>query len=266
MRIKNLFIIPTGEKVTEKALRRVLISSICSILLCMTCLVSTTWAWFTVSVENTRNEIWIAAPEVSVTIKDGLGADVAPDNGVYDLAANRDYTLTLKLIGEVGSGSDLKVDRPVYAIMTVLKEKDSQSYYVAINDTPFTLNGFELDMPAKLSFIVSWMKGNAGPLNTDTEVIGETVPETTAPETTVPETTVPETTVPETTVPETTVLETTVPETTVPEEPSPSTEASTEPSTEPSTEATTEPSTEPSVETTPESTTEATSETTLPAA
>ena len=72
MRIKNLFIIPTGEKVTEKALRRVLISSICSILLCMTCLVSTTWAWFTVSVENTRNEIWIAAPKVSVTIKDGL--------------------------------------------------------------------------------------------------------------------------------------------------------------------------------------------------
>ena len=57
MRLKDLFTVPSGQKVTEKHMRRVLISSICSILLCMTCLVSTTWAWFAISIENEQNEI-----------------------------------------------------------------------------------------------------------------------------------------------------------------------------------------------------------------
>lgn len=70
MGIKKLFTIPAGEKVTEKALRRVLISSICSILLCMTCLVSTTWAWFAVSIENTGIVIEIGTPEINLTVDD----------------------------------------------------------------------------------------------------------------------------------------------------------------------------------------------------
>lgn len=61
MRIKDLFTVPEGEKVTEQVFRRVLISSICSILLCMACLAGTTWAWFTVSIENTDNVIEIAS-------------------------------------------------------------------------------------------------------------------------------------------------------------------------------------------------------------
>lgn len=61
MRIKDLFTVPEGEKVTEQVFHRVLISSICSILLCMTCLAGTTWAWFTVSIENTGNVIEIAS-------------------------------------------------------------------------------------------------------------------------------------------------------------------------------------------------------------
>ena len=47
-------------KVTENLFNKVLISAVCTILLCMTCLVSTTWAWFTVSIENTGNVIQIA--------------------------------------------------------------------------------------------------------------------------------------------------------------------------------------------------------------
>ena len=50
MRLKDLFTVPTGEKVTERHLNRVLVSSICGLLLCMACLVGTTWAWFTDSV------------------------------------------------------------------------------------------------------------------------------------------------------------------------------------------------------------------------
>ena len=61
MRIKDLFTVPEGEKVTEQVFHRVLISSICGILLCMACLAGTTWAWFTVSIENTDNVIEIAS-------------------------------------------------------------------------------------------------------------------------------------------------------------------------------------------------------------
>ena len=60
MRIKELFTVPNGKKVTEKAFARVLVSSICSILLCMACLAGTTWAWFTVSIENMGNVIQTA--------------------------------------------------------------------------------------------------------------------------------------------------------------------------------------------------------------
>ena len=59
MRIKKLFTVEKEEKITEKRLLQVLISSVCSMLLCMACLAGTTWAWFAVSIENENNEIRI---------------------------------------------------------------------------------------------------------------------------------------------------------------------------------------------------------------
>lgn len=76
MRISKLFTIPEGEKVTEQKLRSVLVASVCSILLCMTCLASTTWAWFTVSVENTGNVIVPHSPQGAVWRLDGV--EVSP--------------------------------------------------------------------------------------------------------------------------------------------------------------------------------------------
>lgn len=102
MKIKRLFTVPQGEKVTEKHLRRVLISSICSILLCMTCMVSTTWAWFTVSIENTGNEIQIATATASVQISPVAATD---ENGAYILNAGENYTVAVTV-----SGYDSKVD------------------------------------------------------------------------------------------------------------------------------------------------------------
>lgn len=53
--IKNLFTVADNEKVTEKHMMRVLISTVCSVLICMTCLVSTTWAWYTATVTSEGN-------------------------------------------------------------------------------------------------------------------------------------------------------------------------------------------------------------------
>lgn len=54
---KAFFSVPEGEKIKEKYFRRMLAASICSILLCVTCLVSVTWAWFSVSVEYPDNAL-----------------------------------------------------------------------------------------------------------------------------------------------------------------------------------------------------------------
>lgn len=56
-KLKYLFTVPENEKVTEKHMMRVLISTVCSVLLCMTCLVSTTWAWYTVTITSEDNLI-----------------------------------------------------------------------------------------------------------------------------------------------------------------------------------------------------------------
>ena len=68
MRLKDLFTVPAGEKVTEKHLSRVLVSSVCGLLLCMACLVGTTWAWFAVDLTNAGNDLHMGAfmPQIMV--------------------------------------------------------------------------------------------------------------------------------------------------------------------------------------------------------
>ena len=84
-KLKYLFTVPRGERVTEKHLRRVLASSVAGILLCMTCLVSTTWAWFTVSVTSENNEIHIGSLSIRLCVTDKAGTEIAPDGGTYTL-------------------------------------------------------------------------------------------------------------------------------------------------------------------------------------
>lgn len=96
MRIKNLFSVPEGQKVTEKVFGRVLISSLCSILLCMTCLVSATWAWYSVSLENPGNEINIGAPAVAVKVNNlDFASGTELESGTYQVtithAGEADY-------------------------------------------------------------------------------------------------------------------------------------------------------------------------------
>ena len=71
MCIKKLFAISKGEKATDKQFTKVLISSLCGILLCMGCLFSTTWAWFAQSVNNGENVIQIATMPEAVLKVDG---------------------------------------------------------------------------------------------------------------------------------------------------------------------------------------------------
>ena len=82
--LKYLFTVPEGEKITEKHLTRVLVSSICSILLCMSCLVSTTWAWFAVSVENTGNVITVGSYSITTTVTSLSDGKTFDPTSLYD--------------------------------------------------------------------------------------------------------------------------------------------------------------------------------------
>lgn len=222
MRIKELYIIPEGTKVTEKMFGRVLLSSICSILLCMACLISTTWAWFAVSIENEGNEIQIATVTPIVEIKTGDTVVSPAANAGYTLHEGI-YTIGVRLENDATESDDL--NRPqgkVYVVMIVAHGDASESYF-------FTFDGKQVDSKdlrefrigsgtAIVNFSVSWVEpASAKPVGSETVVIGE-----------------------------------------IPTEPStePSTQATTIPSTEPSTETTANPSMEPSAEATTDPTTE----------
>ena len=64
----KLFTVPEKEKISETHMLRVLISTVCTIALCLSCLVSTTWAWYNVSITSEGNvlqiDTWPAAGTV----------------------------------------------------------------------------------------------------------------------------------------------------------------------------------------------------------
>lgn len=149
MRLKNLFSVPAEEKVTEKHLRRVLISSICSILLCMSCLAGTTWAWFVAGVENTENMIHIASPEVVVTVD---GKTFASGETLAAMTSD-EHTVTLTNVN--GQQDAFGVRKNLYVTLLV---DDTPVGYMLVegeNKSTITVTG---GSGHKLSWTVSWTK------------------------------------------------------------------------------------------------------------
>lgn len=179
MRIKELFTVPDGTKVTERIFTKVLLSSICSILLCMVCLVSTTWAWFTVSIENQGNVIQIAEVNTDIAIeKNGSKVDIDPAVGGYLLDAGQ-YDIRVKVENNAKGSDDLnRPQNDVYVVMTVAHNGSSESYYFTFQGEAKNtqqLKDFQInDGTATVSFAVSWVKpASADPVGSEAIVIGQ---------------------------------------------------------------------------------------------
>lgn len=164
MQIKELFTVPEGKQVTEKVFSRVLLSSICSILLCMACLAGTTWAWFAVSIENADNVIQIATVTKMVRIiNTESNTELDPVNGGYHLE-NGKYKIQVLLNSDATGTDDLNKQKgPVYVLMTLAcenQEVDTQYYYFTFEgDTCEAQKMWEIQNgPAAVSFSVSWVK------------------------------------------------------------------------------------------------------------
>ncbi len=101
MKIKNSI----KETLTDKAFSRLALTSVLAILICMACLCSTTYAWFTNNTQSVGNEIKssnVGDFSVEVTAPDGTEL-TGIENGV-ELVADEIYTVTLSLSGGNASG------------------------------------------------------------------------------------------------------------------------------------------------------------------
>lgn len=98
------FVDSKDEKLTDKAFSRMLLPSVLGILLCIVCLCSTTFAWFTDSAPSAQNEIK-AADEclLSVTVTESGEELQNIESGVL-LEAGKEYTVTLSLPSGSASG------------------------------------------------------------------------------------------------------------------------------------------------------------------
>ena len=161
MHIRDFFTVPADKKISDKAFARVLISSICGILLCTCCLAGTTWAWFIAGVENPNNVITIATVTAQATILQGEDEIVPEADGSYTLPTGA-YTLLLSV------DNNATTAQPVYVLMTVSKNGVDTTYYRAFSDTaPATVAITVEDGPIAVRFATRWSQPVALPL-TDT--------------------------------------------------------------------------------------------------
>lgn len=173
----------TTGKMTEKQFLRMMTASVFGILLSISCLVSTTWAWFTVDVESDGNEIQIATISADMTVqKDGSTVSKA-ENGRYLL--NEDtYAVTITL---TNTATERKA--PVYVVISLKQGEANVSKYYLIFDNQSELKkevtlGISKDS-TEVSIYASWAKpdGAVAQLGNDVSVIGEIPTEPSEPQT-----------------------------------------------------------------------------------
>jgi hypothetical protein len=176
-----LFTVPEGTKVTEKLFGKVLLSTVCSILLCIVCLVSTTWAWFTLEIENTGNEITIAKVTPSIQIL--LEGSELSHNGENVYTLNEDtYSVVLQLNNEATGPDDLNQNcGKAYVLMLVSHSDKLHSYYFTFDkamDAQKHASQLQiLGGTATVSFYVSWVApASAEAVGRETIVIGTAAP------------------------------------------------------------------------------------------
>lgn len=140
----------------EQQFFRVLASSVCGILLCMSCLVGTTWAWFMASVENTENVIQLANWKLETSVA-GDSAAVSPVDGVYSLPEGS-YTINMAFTSD-GAGDAFSVADTVYVVMQETKGNDTEKYSVKLTlPANYTITDYPVDgAGVELSFYFTRM-------------------------------------------------------------------------------------------------------------
>ena len=156
------------EKLSDKAFARLAITSILGISVCIICLCSTTYAWFTGSVQVDNNTFKAAdACLLSVSVyKDGTEVAIIDTDNSATLECEGMYTVTLTLPKESASG---------YLVLTVDGQEYYSDYLQRNDDTDQTLT-FTLNVKAakNVTFTARWgiYSGDCHVKNGETLTIG----------------------------------------------------------------------------------------------
>ncbi len=137
------------EKLSDKAFVRLILTSILGILVCVICLCSTTYAWFTGSVPNDSNKIQAAdACLLSVSVyKDDTELEIE-ENGL-ELEKDGIYTVTLTLPKNSASG---------YCVINASGKSYYTEYIVRHEDDQAKTYSFTLRVAntQRVTFTVRW--------------------------------------------------------------------------------------------------------------
>ena len=92
------------EKLGDKAFVRLITMSVFGILLCIVCLCSSSYAWFSTSLSNNSNVIQSAQCLLTVVANDGDNELVQNEDGSTTITASGTYTVTVSLPEGSSSG------------------------------------------------------------------------------------------------------------------------------------------------------------------
>jgi len=130
------------DKVTDKALSRLILTSVLGILLCLACLCSITWAWFSKGITSGNTKIETAECTLTVTATDGSTAVTGVDGiGVGETATVEleagSYQVTVAMGANSASG---------YCVLSA----DGTSYY-----TDYMVGGKDVAQSLTFTLVVT---------------------------------------------------------------------------------------------------------------
>ena len=128
------------EKLTDKAFSRSLLALVLGILLCMTCLCSATWAWFSASSAAEGNELSAGKFDLAVSVaREGVApvslTEQAAGKAVYTFSEVGVYTVELTIT------PDTTVSKG-FCVLSV----GGAVYYTAAIEAPVTSLSFTVDV------------------------------------------------------------------------------------------------------------------------
>ena len=161
--LKRIFYIPKHSKPTDENILRLLMPSVVGIAICMVCLASSTWAWFSTSVQTMSQTITAANYDMSVTVNDELVS--VP----IELKEGENYKIKLTATGTADKFGG-------YCVITG-GGKPLYTTQIFPGGTPLTFI-FSPDATAKYTFTAVWGKYSGEADITDGYTIGQAQPDT----------------------------------------------------------------------------------------
>ena len=125
------------EKLTDKAFTRLFVTSILGIVICLVCLCSTTWAWFSTDVSSSENVIQSGEGKLAVTVTNDQ-AEISDIEQVKMRDADT-YTVTMTLPKDSASGyCEIHLGNDIYRSPYILRSKEAQQtlvFYISLTET-----------------------------------------------------------------------------------------------------------------------------------